>query len=135
VRIIECRNTDDFFRNNTATVSNGNYYPLVDLTLLAWNAMARNCVSRKDNLFKCNFQNSKEPDMELFYGQRNEAADMTWTQAGMPLVSETNDAFSFADASEDKIRDRLPDFAFNEKHELRIYKSLQEEKYIITIRK
>ncbi len=127
VSIIELTNTADFFRSNAATVSNGNLLASGGSYFIGMECNGKALRIKNGQSIQMQFPQLKDAAMELFYGQRNQDGAMNWVPAGIPLKENEEEDLTFTETNDDYPADRLPDFAFNEKHELRIYKSLKEE--------
>ena len=132
VQMIELTTTDDLFKSNAATVSNGSLLASGGSYFISMECNGEKLRIKNGRSIQFQFPKIKEEEMELFYGKRDEAGGMNWLKAGKGLqeeaAQETEDIM-FTDNNAFTPLDNLPSFAYNERKEIKVYSSLKEEVY------
>lgn len=88
VRIVELRNSRDFFRHNMATVSNGRLLMSGGSYFIGMSSGGRELQIRKGKTLQTQFPKLVRDEMELFYGNRDSLGNMNWARAGLYLEDE-----------------------------------------------
>lgn len=97
VSLIECVKSNDLFRHNLATVSNGKLLVSGGSYFVGISSDGRPLKVRKGKAISMEFPRFTHGEMELFYGQRDSAGSMNWKRTGVQLgkaISEESLHFS-----------------------------------------
>lgn len=84
--IVELTKTEDFFKVNAATESNGRLLESDGSYWIRITSAGKELRIRKGKCLWMEFPRAAQKNMELFYGQRNAAGEMNWIRAGYPLA-------------------------------------------------
>ncbi len=129
VRLLEFINTEELFKGNTATTSDGRLLSSGGCYFIGMECNGTKVRVKNGKHLQIQIPEFRKEPMELFYGQRdNISGNMNWVRASMPLVEET--PISFNEGNGIYTADYFP-FAeplYNIDTQ-RIYKSLNEEVY------
>ncbi len=129
IRIIELTNTDELFKSNAATVSDGRLLASGGSYFVGMECNGEKLRIKKGRYLQMQFPQIKKEEMELFYGQRNETGDMNWVSAETALSPEETD-LEFTEQNTSRSYDYLPDLSSRYNIDtLRIYETLNEEVY------
>lgn len=85
VRIVELSSSEDFFRHNVATVSNGRLLMSGGSYYIGMSSEGQELRVRKGYKVQAKFPVLARDDMELFYGERGDDQSMNWQRAGIYL--------------------------------------------------
>lgn len=99
VRIVELLNSDDLFKANAATCSNGRLLMSGGSYYIGMTSGGKKLRIRRGNTLEVHFPVIKENEMELFYGQRDSAGSMNWEPARVPFNrgEESTDNFNLSE--------------------------------------
>jgi hypothetical protein len=95
VSIIELTTSEDLFRSNAATVSNGRLLASGGSYFIGMECNGQKLKIKEGKILNLELPKLKNNEMELFYGNRNNEGSMNWLKAEEPLVFNT--AQNFAD--------------------------------------
>lgn len=134
VSIIELTTTGDLFKSNAATVSDGKLLASGGSYFIGMECNGEKLRIKKGKALQMQFPKLKDEEMELFYGNRNADGNMNWNRAGADLIPAATpipvtDELMFTDNNNFDPVNNLPSLAFNEKNELKLYRSLDEKVY------
>jgi len=127
VSIIELTNSDDLFRSNAATVSNGRLLSSGGSYYIGMECNGQKLRIKNGQTMQVNFPVLRKNEMELFYGERDADNNMNWKSAGMPLEQQI-ETISFSDSGRDNSNDIMPR-AFYAVKEYQQYQSLKDKVY------
>ena len=96
VRIIELTNSNELFKSNAATLSNGKLLVSGGSYCIEMESGGYRLRIKKNRSLTVEFPRLKKGEMELFYGERNALEDMNWKRAGNYL-REPKETISFND--------------------------------------
>ncbi|MEP7163333.1 MAG: hypothetical protein ABI741_01500 [Ferruginibacter sp.] len=85
VSIIELTNSEDLFKSNAATVSDGKLLMSGGSYYIGMESEGEKLHIRKGYFLEVEFPKLRKEDMELFYGQRDSGNNMNWKPAGESL--------------------------------------------------
>ena len=88
VSIIELTNSNDLFKSNAATVSDGRLLASGGSYFIGMESGGKKLRIKKGNTMEVNFPLINNDEMELFYGERDSTGMMNWKQAGEQLKQE-----------------------------------------------
>lgn len=125
VSIIELINVNDLFRSNAATISDGKLLVSGGSYFIGMDNGGVKIRIREGETIEAEFPVLKKTEMELFYGQRNEANDMNWQKTNISFTRRY-ESVSFTDQNR---WDSRPTAKLEELIEPKIYKSLDETVY------
>ncbi|MGG9961721.1 hypothetical protein [Ferruginibacter sp. SUN106] len=91
VSIIELTTSEDLFKSNAATVSNGRLLASGGSYFIGMESEGQKLQLKKGNNLQVNFPKLKDAEMELFYGNRDSSGNMNWTRAAQPLIFNTEE--------------------------------------------
>ncbi len=94
VAVIELINSDDLFKSNAATVSNGKLLASGGSYYIGMVCNSQKLRIRKGCSLKVNFPFLSPNEMELFYGQRDNLGNMNWKKSGKVLQPDNEITFS-----------------------------------------
>lgn len=100
VSIIELTNSEDLFKSNAATMSNGKLLVSGGSYYIGMESDGQKLSIRKGSSLKVEFPKLRNGDMELFYGNR-ETGSMNWIPANTSLKSSA-ESLRFEDDSYEK---------------------------------
>lgn len=126
VSIIELTNSDDLFRSNAATVSNGRLLSSGGSYFIGMESNGQELRIKHGKTLQVDFPVLKKDEMELFYGERDTANSMNWRKAGMPLEQQF-ETISFTDSNRNDM-DVMPRMLLEIK-KYQKYRSLNDEVY------
>ena len=127
VSIIELTNSNDLFRSNAATVSNGRLLASGGSYFIGMECNGKKLRIKNGKTMQINFPILTDKEMELFYGERNDDNNMNWKRVGTNLIPEQDEQVLISDKSMlDNDFPVKPVFLMNE---LKLYKTLNEEVY------
>lgn len=129
VEMIELVNTDDLFKSNAATVSNGRLLASGGSYFVGMECNGQKLHIKKGGSLQMQFPKFKKEEMELFYGQRSVEGNMNWVRAGIELTAEPEYELDFTYNLFEAERGALPGFAYDTAGQLRIFRTLNEEVY------
>lgn len=101
VDLIELRNSNDFFRANAETLSDGQLLASGGSYFIGMECEGKQLHLKRGKSLEISFPKFTNDEMELFYGTRNSLNEMNWTKAQIPLVLESLSMNSFTDESEE----------------------------------
>jgi len=90
VRIIELTTSEELFKSNAATVSNGRLMASGGSYFIGMQSDGQKLQLKKGNHLQVDFPKLKDAEMELFYGSRDSLGDMNWIKAAQPLIFNTD---------------------------------------------
>jgi hypothetical protein len=90
VSIIELTTSEDLFKSNAATVSNGRLLASGGSYFIGMESEGQKLQLKKGNSLQVYFPKLKDTEMELFYGNRDSSGNMNWIQAAQPLMFNTD---------------------------------------------
>jgi hypothetical protein len=90
VNIIELTTSEELFKSNAATVSNGRLLASGGSYFIGMECNGQKLQIKKGKLLQVEFPVLKENEMQLFYGQRDAANNMNWINAEQPLSFNTS---------------------------------------------
>jgi hypothetical protein len=125
VNIIELTNTDELFKSNAATMSDGQLLMSGGSYYVSLECNGSKLKLKKGQTMQVQFPVLKKGSMELFYGERNEGGIMNWKSAGLPLKPES----SKADQAPVSPISFIPQYNYFEVSETQKYSSLKNEVY------
>lgn len=96
VGIIELNNSEELFKSNAATVSNGRLLASGGSYFIGMDCNGQKLRIRKGQRMQVCFPVLKNEEMELFYGARDSLSNMNWQRAGSYL-REPEESIFFAD--------------------------------------
>jgi hypothetical protein len=94
VNMVELTNSEELFKANAATVSNGQLLLSGGSYYIGMECNGQKLRLKDGKTLEVNFPMLKKDGMELFYGQKNEAGDMNWVR-GTALVAGKQEDISF----------------------------------------
>ena len=127
VSIIELTNSEDLFKSNAATVSNGRLLSSGGSYYIGMECNGQRLRIKNGKTLQVNFPVLRKDEMELFYGERDADSNMNWKSAGMHLQQQFEE-ISFTDSSRYNSNDNMPRTFFEIK-EYQKYSSLNDEVY------
>jgi hypothetical protein len=130
ISIIELTNSDDLFKSNAATVSNGRLLSSGGSYYIGMECNGQQLRIKNGKTLQVNFPVLRKEEMELFYGERDADNNMNWRSAGMPLQQQFEE-ISFTDSNRYNSNDMMPRTYFEIK-EYQRYQSLNDEVYYYT---
>ena len=132
VNIVELTNTNDFFRANTATVSNGRLLASGGSYYIGMNAGGETLRIKKGRTLTVEFPRMRQQEMELFYGKRDPAGNMNWNKAGIPLrPAALPEEVEFSDAFYEPGLN-VPGFTLDSSGNAKVFKTLNEKVFLYT---
>ncbi len=129
VKIIELTSSDELFKSNAATVSNGKLLASGGSYFIGMECNGQKLRIKKGKSLQMEFPQIKDDEMELFYGQRDVTGSMNWVKAGIGLKQQEANDLMFTDSNRFSSAAFLSSFAYDEKKELKLYKTLTDEVY------
>ena len=131
VSIIELTNSEELFKSNAATVSNGRLLASGGSYFIGMTCNGQKLRIKKNKNLQVQFPVLKENEMQLFYGQRDSAENMNWVDAGINLQQlQEEESIQFTDSNQNLVNDNIPAYAFtDESGNAKIYPSLNEKVY------
>lgn len=130
LRMVELTNSSDMFKANAATVSNGRLLVSGGSYLVEMFCNGLQLRVKKGCAVQVDFPVLRDGEMELFYGQRDDAGNMNWQRAGVPLEKEYEPVeVMFTDSNRYSTADFMPVFMYDTNGNARIYKSTSEQVY------
>jgi hypothetical protein len=94
VSIIELTSSEDLFKNNAATISDGRLLVSGGSYFIGMECNGQKLKVKNGNSLKMEFPKIKANEMELFYGKRDVAGNMNWTRAGQPLTFDAQGSYT-----------------------------------------
>ena len=89
VSIIELTSSEELFKSNAATVSNGRLLASGGSYFIGMESEGQKLQLKKGNQLQVDFPKLKDAAMELFYGSRDSLGNMNWIKATQPLLFNT----------------------------------------------
>lgn len=129
VRIIELTTSQDLFKSNAATVSNGRLLASGGSYFIGMECNGQKLRIKKGKNLQVEFPVIKENKMQLFYGQRDTANNMNWLDAGINLQQYKEDEILFTDSNNNNLTDNFPAFTLTAGGEAKVYRTLNEKVY------
>lgn len=131
VNIVELTTSDELFRSNAATVSNGRLLASGGSYFIGMECKGQQLRIKKGKSLQVEFPQISKDEMQLFYGQRDAENNMNWISAGMMLNKKKEEVaeLQFTDSNRYSGMDRLPAFALTASGEAKIYPTLNEKVY------
>lgn len=130
VSIVELTNSNDLFKSNAATVSNGQLLASGGSYFVGMTCNGQKLRIKNGKTMQIQFPKIKGDNMELFYGERNEEGNMNWVKAGQELEPEEPiDEIEFTDSNRNAFVEFKPTYELLTKNELKLYRSLNDEVY------
>ncbi len=129
VRIIELTTSQDLFKSNAATVSNGRLLASGGSYFIGMECNGQKLEIKKGKNLQVEFPVLKENEMQLFYGQRDTANNMNWLDAGINLQQDKEDDILFTDSNNNNLTDNFPAFILTAGGEAKVYRTLNEKVY------
>jgi hypothetical protein len=86
VSMIELTNSEDLFRCNAATLSNGRLLASGGSYFVSLECNGQKLRLKNGRSLKVEFPHLKNREMELFYGNRDTSGNMNWVSADQPLI-------------------------------------------------
>ena len=127
VSIIELTNTNDLFKSNAATISNGRLLVSGGSYFVGMECNGQKLRIKSGKTMQVDFPRLTNDDMELFYGQRDDADNMNWKQAGTVLKPVQEEIFDFS--NDNVFANDFPMITGSFGKEPTLYRSLNEELY------
>lgn len=135
VSIIELTTTEELFKSNAATMSNGRLLSSGGSYFIAMYCNGQELRIKKDKTMEVVFPIIKNDEMELFYGERDQADNsMNWIAAGERLNKNIlpADELSFTDSNYFSGYDNYPMYTYQEEKKAKIYPTLNDKVYYYT---
>ncbi len=101
VSIIELTNSNDLFKSNAATISDGRLLASGGSYFIGMECNGQKLRIKEGRSIEVNFPLLVKDKMELFYGERDNAGNMNWNRAGMNLEPEQQEAFGLVESNRD----------------------------------
>lgn len=125
VKIVELTTSEDLFRSNAATMSNGKLLASGGCYFVGMECNGKVLHVKEDQSIQIEFPKIKEEGMELFYGEKDEDNNINWVSAQQKLLEVVN-------AIDKTIYS--PPYPGNEERKrfkswLRLYKNLDDKVY------
>jgi hypothetical protein len=93
VSIIELTTSEELFKSNAATVSNGRLLISGGSYFIGMECNGQQLKVKEGKKIKVEFPKLRGNEMELFYGNRDNAGNMNWVTAEQPLAFSTSGNF------------------------------------------
>ena len=129
VSIIELTTSQDLFKSNAATVSNGRLLASGGSYFIGMECNGQKLRIKKGKNLQVEFPVIKENKMQLFYGQRDTANNMNWLDAGINLQQYKEDDILFTDSNNNNLTGNFPAFTLTAGGEAKVYRTLNEKVY------
>lgn len=125
VKMVELTTSEDLFRSNAATMSNGKLLASGGSYYVGMECNGKPLRIKAAASVQMEFPRIKNEDMELFYGDRDKEGNMNWVKADEPLE------FRYTQARFTAYEPPFPDNDLRKrfKSKFRLFKSLKEEIY------
>lgn len=94
VTMIELTSSEDLFKSNAASVSNGRLLMSGGSYYLSMENKGRQIKIKEGHSLTVSFPKLKDNEMELFYGNRNSEGNMNWVRAEQSLQFNYNESYS-----------------------------------------
>jgi hypothetical protein len=127
VQVIELTNSNDLFKSNAATVSNGRLLASGGSYFIGMECNGQKLRIKKSRTMQVDFPVLTKDEMELFYGERDDENKMNWQRAGVNLNPEKEEAALLSDI--DRLNSDIPLKPVFFMNQLKLYKTLNEEVY------
>ena len=88
ISIIELTNSNELFKGNTATVSNGQLLASGGSYFIGMECRGKKLRIKRGKTMQVDFPLLKDDEMELFYGERDSIGTMNWKKTGKVLQQE-----------------------------------------------
>lgn len=128
VKLIEVTNTEDLFRTDAATVSDGRLLVSGGSYFIGMECNGAELKLKTGRSLEVQFPLISKDAMELFYGERDESGNMNWKRAAV-LLSPQRETISFTDSNPWDAPEMAPDPWLEEMAAARVYRSLEEPVY------
>jgi hypothetical protein len=129
VNIIELTSSNDLFKSNAATISDGRLLASGGSYYVGMFCNGQKLRIKRGKKLQVDFPRLSENEMQLFYGERNAGNDMNWKWAGTTLEPQA-ETLSFTDTNSN-FTDLSP-YTFFKVREDQHYRSLKDEVYLYT---
>ncbi len=129
VSIIELTTSEDLFKSNAATVSDGRLLVSGGSYFISMECNGKKLQLKKGKNLQVDFPVLKRDEMQLFYGQRDTANNMNWLDAGVNLQQRKADEILFTDSSSNNLTDNFPALTLTAGGEAKVYRTLNEKVY------
>ena len=132
VSIIELTTSEELFKSNAATISNGRLLSSGGSYFIGMQCNGQKLKVKKNKSFTVMFPIISDQEMQLFYGQRNAIDNsMNWISAGMNLKGKIapGDEVLFTDSNRNSVYDNFPGFTLTEEGTPKIYPTLNDAVY------
>lgn len=126
VRLVELTNSNELFRSNAATMSDGMLLASGGSYFIGLECNGQNLALKQGHALEVSFPVLKEDEMQLFYGERDADENMNWKRTAV-LLEPPSEAISFTDSNPyepNNIPPVLADFDPG-----KVYKTLEEPVY------
>lgn len=127
VNIVELTNSNDLFKANAATMSDGKLLASGGSYFIGMECNGEKLIVKNGETIEVSFPMLKRDEMELFYGERNEKNDMNWKKAAV-LLEPQKESISFTDSNPFEVNNGIPD-SLSEMLPFRVYRTLNEPVY------
>ena len=108
VNIVELTNSNDLFKANAATMSDGKLLASGGSYFIGMECNGEKLIVKNGETIEVSFPMLKRDEMELFYGERNEKNDMNWKKAAV-LLEPQKESISFTDSNPFEVNNGIPD--------------------------
>ncbi len=134
VRMVELTNSNDLFKANAVTVSNGRLLVSGGSYFLEMFCNGKKLQVKKGKRLNVDFPVLNDSEMELFYGERDTSGNMNWLTAGSPLIQQkgneaTTTEAMFTDSNRNSFTDFAPAFMYDTNGNAKIYPSTKAQVY------
>lgn len=102
VKIIELQSSQQLFKCNAATVSNGKLLASGGSYYIGMESAGQQLNIKKNRKLRVSFPVISQEDMELFYGQRDSAGSMNWKRTGQILEEAPEEVTFKSDLRQDE---------------------------------
>ena len=125
VGMVELTSSEDLFRSNAATMSNGKLLVSGGSYFVGMECNGKKLKLKNNSTIQMEFPKIKDNEMELFYGDKDEEGSINWVKADEPLTGNSSIALRAI---------YNPPYPDNEqrkrfKSKFRLYKSLNDKVY------
>ncbi len=130
VSIIELTTGEELFKSNAATMSDGRLLASGGSYFIGMECNGQKLRIKNNRSLQVEFPVIKQNEMELFYGERNEANDMNWVSAGISLEQkEPEEKIEFTNNNDYMDNFSLPSFALTKEGNAKIFRTLDDHVY------
>ncbi|MGG9970875.1 hypothetical protein ACQ33O_03680 [Ferruginibacter sp. SUN002] len=134
VTIIELTNTDELFKSNATTISNGRLLSSGGSYFIGMECRGQNVRIKQGKSIDMQFPKIRKEEMELFYGERTNEGGINWIQAGnngsgkLYDEEQKDEELTFTDNYRYQTA-FFPAFMYDDNKQPRIYKTLNDPVY------